>query len=375
MQKAMDLGSNDDTKDDQFTAAGLLPPTRLANLGIDFPFLVAPMVGLTHAAFRELVRSYTPRGIEVLTFTEMLSTRRIPDEKLETTNELRTVKNERFFIPQLLGNEEEYIAASVKKLMTLNPWGFDINMGCPVSHTLRHNWGVRLMGDMNYAAQVVEWTKKHAQRPVSVKLRGSHADEVSVDYLLKFTETLESAGADWLTIHPRPRAQQHKGPANWDLVRTVAQERRIPVVANGDIQNAEDALKVLSLHRADGAMIARAATARPWIFWQIAQKLGYKTPPAGRENQQCPQTSEDEGREYVHACLKLVELLRQNFSQEQYCLEKFRFFTATAARWYQFGHAFWKMTTKAKTLTELEDSLVDFGNRFENPSYSRVKFL
>jgi nifR3 family TIM-barrel protein len=353
----------------------LCPKTRLNRLGIDFPFLIAPMVGLTNVAFRELIRSYTPASLKVLTFTEMLSTRRLPDEKLATTNELKTAEGEEFFIPQLLGNEEDYIAPSVQKLMSVHPWGFDINMGCPVSHTLRHNWGVRLMGDKSYAARVVEWTKKYSDRPVSVKLRGGHESEESLGYLLEFTEALESAGADWLTVHPRPRAQQHKGTANWDLVREVSRIRRIPVVANGDIQTAEDALRMINEFSADGAMIARAATARPWIMWQIAQKLGVSTPPEGRHQQSCPWSPEDEGKEYVRACLTLISLMRKYFPQEDYCLEKFRFFAATGSRWYQFGHAFWKMTTKAKTLDELTKSIEEFGERYENPSYSRVKFL
>ncbi|MEN9529318.1 MAG: hypothetical protein RI932_1191 [Pseudomonadota bacterium] len=352
-----------------------LPPSRLLRLGLEFPFMVAPMVGLSHVAFRELVRSYTPAGLHPLRFTEMLSTRRIPDEKLETTNELRTAPDESFFVPQLLGNEEQYIAPSVKKMSQANPWGFDINMGCPVSHTLKHNWGVRLMGDPAYAAQVVEWTKKNTDRPVSVKLRGSAREDEQLDYLLQFTAALESAGADWITIHPRPRAQQHKGVANWDLVREVARVRKIPVVANGDIQTAHDALRMLTEFSADGAMIARAATARPWIMWQIAELMGNRSTPIGRDHSRCPWTPEEEGKEYIRACLKLLDLMQQFFPKEDYILEKFRFFAATGSRWYQFGHSFWKMTTKAKSCLELRDSIEDFGARFENPSYPRVKFL
>lgn len=351
------------------------PETRLARLGVEFPFLVAPMVGLTNVAFRQLIRSYTPVGLRPLTFTEMLSTRRLPEEKLSTTNELKTAEGESFFIPQLLGNEERYISASVFKLESVNPWGFDINMGCPVSHTLKHNWGVRLMGDRDYAAKVVEWTKKNTIKPVSVKLRGGNGDTESLEHLLDFTSSLESAGADWLTVHPRPRAQKHKGNANWELVREVARARKIPVVANGDIQTAEDAIRLIREFNADGAMVARAATARPWIMWQIAQRLGYFLPPEDRTSEECPWTPEAEGREYVKACLKLLELMNLYFPQEEYVLEKFRFFAATGARWYQFGHSFWKMTTKAKTCAELKDSIQEFGDRFENPSYDRVKFL
>lgn len=349
--------------------------TRLRSLGISFPFMVAPMVGLTNVAFRELIRFYTPSTVEPLTFTEMLSTRRLPDEKLSSTNELKIAQGEKNFIPQLLGNEEKYIAPSVQKLLEVDPWGFDINMGCPVSRTLRHNWGVRLMGDADYAARVVEFTKNQSSKPLSVKLRGGVGENESLDYLLTFTAALEQAGADWITIHPRPRAQQHKGNANWNLVKYVSHARKIPVVANGDIQTAEDALMVLSEYAADGAMIARAATARPWIMWQIAQKLGISEPPRGSLSRSCPWTSEEEGREYIFACLKLIEYMCHYFKNEDYILEKFRFFAATGSRWYQFGHAFWKLTTKAKTVGELTKMIQEFGEKSENPSYKRVKFL
>ncbi|MCX6124237.1 MAG: tRNA-dihydrouridine synthase family protein, partial [Proteobacteria bacterium] len=199
--------------------------TRMQSLGIDFPFMIAPMVGLSHVAFRELVRSYTPASINALCFTEMLSTRKLPSERLHDTNELRVADNERHFIPQLLGNEERFIAPSVQKLSLLYPWGFDINMGCPQSHILKHNWGVRLMGDPAYAAEVVRMVKRSTSLPVSVKLRGGADADVDLNYLLKFTDALEQAGLDWLTIHPRPKAAKHDGPANWSVVGEVAKSR------------------------------------------------------------------------------------------------------------------------------------------------------
>ena len=114
--------------------------TRFLNYGIDFPFFFAPMVGLSHVATRQLIRSYCPTGINPLLFTEMLSTRRLPCEKLGSSLMLSIAENEKYFIPQILGNEEKYIAPSLQRLMDVNPWGIDINMGCPVSHTLKHNW-------------------------------------------------------------------------------------------------------------------------------------------------------------------------------------------------------------------------------------------
>ncbi|MBX9837209.1 tRNA-dihydrouridine synthase family protein [Silvanigrella sp.] len=349
--------------------------SRLAKLRIDFPFFIAPMVGLSHVAFRELIKSYTPPNINALKFTEMLSTRKIPNEKLETTNELKTAINESYFIPQLLGNEERFIAPSIEKLMTKMPWGFDINMGCPVSHTLKHNWGVRLMGDKNYAADVVRIVKKHSPIPVSVKLRGGISEEENFEYLYSFAETLQNAGADFLTIHARTRAQKHSGDANWKLVSQVRNLLEIPVIANGDIQTAQDAICLLNEYGVDGAMIARAATARPWILWQISELLGNKETPLGYEGFKAPNTPEEEGAEYAKACLKLISIFADYFQDEEYILEKFRFYTATGARWFQFGHHFWRLSMRARTVVELRDSVYEFSQNCENPMTNRIKMI
>lgn len=351
------------------------PQSRLLKLGIEFPFFIAPMVGLSHVAFRELIKSYTPAKINVLKFTEMLSTRRIPNEKLETTNELKTAVNETHFIPQLLGNEEKFIAPSIEKLMTKKPWGFDINMGCPVSHTLKHNWGVRLMGDKNYAADIVRIVKKHSTIPVSVKLRGGISEEENFEYLLSFADSLQNAGADFLTIHARTRAQKHSGDANWTLVSQVRNALELPVIANGDIQTAQDALMILNDFGVDGAMIARAATARPWILWQISELLGNKETPIGYEGLKAPQNPIEEGAEYAKSCLKLISILCDYFQDEEYILEKFRFYAATGARWFQFGHHFWRLSMRAKSVVELKDSVYEFSQNCENPMSTRIKMI
>ena len=185
--------------------------TRLRQLRIDFPFLVAPMVGLSHVAFRELIRVYTPPSIDALIFTEMLSSRRLPSARLERAENLFVAENESYLVPQLLGNEERLIAPSIEKLLELRPWGIDINMGCPKNKTLSHNWGVLLLGDKNYAAEVVRVTKKNSPVPVSVKLRAGMGDKIDLNYLDEFTAALEEAGVDWMTIHCRPRKQKHPG--------------------------------------------------------------------------------------------------------------------------------------------------------------------
>ncbi len=348
----------------------------MKSLGLSFPFMIAPMVGISHVAFRELVRSYTPVGLNALRFTEMLSTRKLPSERLHTTRELRVSDGETHFVPQLLGNEESFIAPSVKKLMQLSPWGFDINMGCPQSHVLRHNWGVRLMGDASYAADVVSMVKRHSPVPVSVKLRGGADKDLDIKYLKDFTHALESAGADWITIHARPRAAKHEGPANWNIVGEIASARKIPVVANGDIQTAQDALTVMREFGCAGAMIARAATARPWIFWQIAEDLGLDVKPPGRESELAPRTPAEEAQEFYRAFLRLIDLVEFYFGEgdgvEEYGLQKLRFFAATASKWFMFGHSFWRLTTKSKTFDEMRERVTHYVATTEQSMIDRV---
>jgi tRNA-dihydrouridine synthase B len=131
-------------------------------------------------------------------------------------------------VPQLLANEERFIAASLRKLERMRPAAIDINMGCPVSKALKHNWGVALMGDPAYAEEVVRLTVKHSPWPVSVKLRTGLSDDPQ--YLIDFARMLEQAGAAWLTIHPRIAAQQRRGRPRWEYLARVREAVSIPVV-------------------------------------------------------------------------------------------------------------------------------------------------
>ncbi len=330
--------------------------------------MIAPMVGISHVAFRELIRHYTPKKMNPLIFTEMLSTRRIPNQRLDLADRLFCAYEEKFFIPQLLGNEEDLIRDSIKKLMSLNPWGFDINMGCPSRKTLQHNWGILLMGDKEYAAKVVSYAKKHSTVPVSVKLRAGFGDTVELDYLLSFTEKMEAAGADWMTLHCRARGQRHRGPAQWDIIGKIAKERRIPVVANGDIQTVDDAMEVIQEHQADGAMFARAAIARPWILLQVAERLGLDT-----EGIPIPRTREEEGREYFKSILILCGLLKKYFGDSQASLERLQYHIGVGHKWLEFGHDFWKTIFRTKSIDEAEQVIAGYAERYPQPLTARVQ--
>jgi nifR3 family TIM-barrel protein len=301
---------------------------------VDFPIVFAPMAGLSHVAFRQVVRSYLPAGVSTLLFTEMLSTRLLPGEDVGQTPQTQIAPGEDDLIPQLLGNDGRLIAQSLEKLQAIRPAGIDINMGCPVSKVLKHNWGVALMGDIGYAEKVVRETRRLTTLPLSVKMRTGLTDDP--EYLVDFARMLQEAGANWITLHPRIQAHHRKGSANWSYIARVREAVRIPVVGNGDIQESDDVLRMHAATGCDGVMIARASTARPWIFWQVGESLGLP-PPAGREGERAPRTPTEEGREYCRALNVFCDELEQRFLLEQQ-LTRLRLFLAWGHKWLFFGH-------------------------------------
>jgi tRNA-dihydrouridine synthase B len=337
-------------------ATGLRP---ILNGRVNFPVALAPMVGLSHVAFRRMLREYLPADAVTIWPTEMLNSRRIPGENLKTTPETMRFEDETELVPQILGNEEEPIARSVARLE--NEWGasgIDINMGCPVKKALSHNYGVALMGDANYAREVVSMTVANTRLPVSVKLRAGQQGDF--EYLVGFAKGLQEAGASWLTLHPRTAEQKRRGSADWSQIKALRDRLSIPVIGNGDVQTADDALRMLSETGCDLAMVGRALTARPWLLWQIGEKLGFAAPPS-RAGERAPTTASEEGVEYGRSLKRLARLMREHFS-EDLALRKFRFFVRTGAPWLQFGHDLYARSTKAKTLDELDVALVEFFN-------------
>lgn len=314
------------------------------------------MVGLTHVALREVIRTYLPEGAFTIWPTEMLNSRRIPGENLEKTPETMRSPCEDGLVPQILGNEEEAIAESVKRLIEWGAEAIDINMGCPVQKALKHNYGVALMGDPQYAAEVVRMTVKNSSIPVSVKLRAVGSSK-EFDELLNFVSGLRKSGASWVCLHPRTAAQKRRGSADWEQIKQLHQAVDFPVIGNGDVQTAEDALAMLQETGCDMAMAGRGLVARPWMMWQLGEALGFPPPP-GFEGR-APRTSEEEGREYGQCLLLLLEKSIQYFG-EDLAMRKVRFYVRTTSVWLPFGNTLVGICAKARNPSEMKEGIEKF---------------
>lgn len=323
---------------------------------VNFPVCLAPMVGLSHIGLRAMVRQYLPSGAVTLWPTEMLNSRRLPMEKLGETEETFRLPEEEGLIPQILANEPEPIFQSVQKLKAWGAEGIDINMGCPVRKALRHNYGVALMGDPGYAAEVVRMAVKASDLPVSVKMRaGLQNDD---QFLVDFSLGLEAAGASWLCLHPRLAGEVRRGKADWSQIRRLREKVKLPVIGNGDVQTSEDVVRMLEETGCDMVMVGRALTVRPWILWQMGERFGLPA-PLGREGQTAPQDAHEEGREFGRALLYLLSVLEQYFSSEA-ALKRLNFHLRNAHPWLEFGHALTAAVAKAKTLSEARDAIQKF---------------
>lgn len=328
---------------------------RILSGKINFPVCLAPMVGLSHLSFRRLLRNYLPDEAKVIWPTEMLSSRKLPLENVGQTPETLRDGDEHYLCPQILGNEEEPIRESVSRLVNWGASAIDINMGCPVQKALRHNYGVALMGDPEYAAEVVKMTVRNSKVPVSVKLRAGLTGDIN--YVVNFVRGLENAGASWISFHPRSAEQKRRGSADWEQIRILKDSVKLPVIGNGDVQVADDVFNMLDETGCEMVMVGRALTARPWLLWQVGERLGF-TPPKGKSGA-APSGEHEEAKEYGISLLLLCDYLEKDFG-DSLGLRKLRFYIRTGSVWLDFGHHLFSLSMKAKTIAEAKVLIEDF---------------
>jgi len=312
------------------------------------------MVGLTHYSVRRAIQEYLPEGVETLWPTEMLNSRRLPNEEHNDRPETCLLDAARGICPQLLGNEEGPIRDSIHKLESWGARAIDINMGCPVQKALSHNYGVALMGDLDYAARVTEFAVKHAKVPVSVKLRaGLQKDE---EFLVRFVKAIENAGASWITLHPRSAEQKRKGRADASQLKRVVSELKIPVIGNCDVQTAQDAFALIQETGCARVMVGRALMARPWIFRQLRRDPVNGTLCLAESEKLSPG---EEALEYGRFVRRVVEISFDTYRPEDVA-RRLRFFVYHGHRWLDFGHAFYAEMTRHKE----KDAFLECVDRF-----------
>jgi len=234
----------------------------------NIPLALAPMAGVTDAAFRAVCKSC---GADI-TYTEMVSSRALVYQDSKTSVLLKRNEGESPFGVQLFGNDPAVMRHAAEiAVERVQPDFIDINMGCPTPKIVNNGDGCALMKNPELAAGIVREIKRGIDIPVTAKFRKGW-DGGSVN-AVEFAKALEDAGADVLTVHGRTRVAMYSGRADWDIIRDVVNAVSIPVIANGDVFEASDAVKVHKWTGAAGIMIGRATFGNPWLFAQCRAAL------------------------------------------------------------------------------------------------------
>ncbi len=243
-------------------------------LDVDIPLYLAPMAGVSESPFRRICRRY---GADVVV-TEFLSAEGIRRENPATIDKLRFGADERPIGVQIFGADPAAMGDAARLVTDVfQPEFIDINFGCPVKKVVRRNGGSGCLKDLDLVQQVIRAVIGGTHLPVTVKIRSGWSEEMRDP--VKIALKCQDAGAKVLALHPRTRTQMYSGSARWEEIARVVDALEIPVLGNGDIKTAEDAVRMQRETGCAGVMIARGSFGQPWIFNQTRAMLEGKPKP------------------------------------------------------------------------------------------------
>ena len=262
-------------------SAPVLPALRIGRHVIGSPVVLAPMAGITNRAFRRLCREYGTAGLEAggasgassLYVAEMVTSRAVVERSPETLRLISHDPGEHPRSVQLYSVDPATAGLAARMLVTEDRADhIDLNFGCPVPKVTRKGGGAALPWKTELFRGIVAAVVREAAAydvPVTVKMRvGIDADHVTY---LDAGRIAEAEGAAALALHGRTAAQAYSGTADWEAIARLKEAvRSIPVLGNGDIWSAEDALEMVARTGCDGVVVGRGCLGRPWLFTDLA---------------------------------------------------------------------------------------------------------
>lgn len=291
--------------------------------------VLAPMEGVTHPTFRRLVAQ---RGGVGLVCTEFVRISRAPLTAKGVTKHV--VRND--FAPlsvQVMGNDADKMADAARHVADAGADVVDINLGCPAPRAVRKGVGSAMLKDIDLLRRVVSAMRERTPCLLSAKIRAGFDD---ASHVLQIGRALQEQGIDFLAVHPRRRCDFYEGVADWRIIAALKDALRIPIIGNGDVWYAADALRMQRETGCDAVMIGRPALRNPFIFRQIDALRRGETPmrPDG------------------DALVEWLDTLRTTLEDElrKSPIGKLKEITRWVARTVDDGRAFFKAAMRATTL-------------------------
>lgn len=314
---------------------------HIGNVEIKNKVVLAPMAGISNHAYRKIIKEMKAG----LIYAEMVSDKAICFDNKKTLDMLYMSDIERPIAQQIFGSDlDSFVIAAKKVEEIMHPDIIDINMGCPVPKVAtRAQAGSALLKNPDKVEEIVKAVVNAVNVPVTVKIR-SGWDNSSIN-AVEIAKRVERAGASAITVHPRTRAQGYQGKADWNIIKQVKENVKIPVIGNGDIKSCFDALKMIEETNCDAIMIGRATLGNPWIIKECVEYL---------ENKKLPQ--EVTTKEKIEMIKKHLNNLKELKSEKQALLE-----IRSHIAWYLKGvpnaNETKQKVFKAKTIEEIEEIL------------------
>ena len=242
---------------------------KLGPYSIDVPVMLAPMAGMSDLPYREVCRSLGA-GYAV---GEMTTSKPQFRESRKSATRWASDEESGLRVVQLLGADPVMMADAARYAVDSGADVVDINMGCPAKKVLQTACGSALLRDEALVGRILDAVVAAVSVPVTLKIRTGWDREHK--NALSIAAIAEKAGIAMLTVHGRTREDGFKGEAEYDTIREVKASIGIPVIANGDIDSAQKAVRVMAATGADGVMIGRASYGNPWIFSEVSAALGF----------------------------------------------------------------------------------------------------
>jgi tRNA-dihydrouridine synthase B len=267
-------------------------PTRLGQINFSSKLLLAPMAGICNIPFRLLMEDLGAGG----TVSELISCHGITYGNKRTLEMLKIHPLEQNVGIQLFGEDHDSMARAAEVAESFGPKFLDINMGCPVTKVVSKGGGSALMREVQNLAPLFDKMRSRMKIPLSIKIRtGWDSSSLNASEVIKVAA---DSGIEWVAIHGRTRTQQYTGLANWDFIEALNDDKKLPIIGNGDLHHPYGVSQRLQKTHCDALMIARGALRNPFIFaesldphyasqkrsiflgkdyWEVIQRLYYYT--------------------------------------------------------------------------------------------------
>ncbi len=310
-------------------------PLVLKNESVTPPLLCAPMAGITHSAFRRLLSDFGGYGC---LYTEMLSVKALLVENLNQSPFTKKRLGEGNVIYQLKLSGNEPIKQIIDRVVRIDPFAIDINLGCPAPEVKKDGCGKSLFDNLELLGTTLDKFRKLWNGILSIKCRLGNNVPGWEDRFSARLKLFEECGIDGICVHPRFSDEKLKREARWNLFAWIRSQSRIPLIANGDIGD-HTALELISSDSCDALMIGRMAVIKPWIFRELR--------------------GETVNFNYAEVWNRHLDYICEDFPVEK-AIGRIKEFTSYYARNFFFGHELFRLVQSAPSIKLLRER----GNSF-----------